>query len=314
MENSCNFVSSRGILKSCTFHSSNPRSSWCYDTEYLHIMLRENKMFDGMSIYVCTDVIPYFIDSILPHITNTFFLVCGDSDATVPDGIIDMWHNPRKLETIKCLELLTHPKLIKWFAQNCILHHEKIDQLPIGLDYHTIANDPNKPWRDAHEGCSPKEQEEILLNIRNTMKPIHDRIFKIFVNFTVDLSNEHDQRTIILKQIPQHLTVQTDIGFKPRTHVWKRMAEYSFVLSPYGNGPDCHRTWEILCLGCIPIIKSFGTCKMFEGLPVLLVKEWSDVTETLLQDTLETFKHTNFNYDKLLLRYWVNSFSLKGVT
>jgi hypothetical protein len=33
---------------------------------------------------------------------------------------------------------------------------------------------------------------------------------------------------------------------------------YAFVASPYGGGPDCHRTWEALILGCIPIVKSSG--------------------------------------------------------
>jgi len=91
MENECYFVCSRGLLKSCDFHSPNPMSSWCYDKEYLDKMLNENQMFDGMSIYICTDLILYFIDNILPHIPTTFYLVMGDSDATVPGGKIDIW-------------------------------------------------------------------------------------------------------------------------------------------------------------------------------------------------------------------------------
>jgi hypothetical protein len=95
----------------------------------------------------------------------------------------------------------------------------------------------------------------------------------------------------------------------PRTKIWKEMVNYSFAFSPWGNGPDCHRHWEILCLGCIPIIKSFGDNKMFEDLPVLIVKEYSDVTQQLLDETMALFKDTNFNYNKLLLRYWVDKFS-----
>jgi hypothetical protein len=48
---------------------------------------------------------------------------------------------------------------------------------------------------------------------------------------------------------------------------------------------------------------------MFDDLPVLIVDEWSDITDKLLNDTIEKFKTTKFNYDKLLLKYWVNQFS-----
>ena len=47
-------------------------------------MLKSNKMFNGMSIYVCSDLLKFFVNQILPHIKNTFALVSGDSDLCVP--------------------------------------------------------------------------------------------------------------------------------------------------------------------------------------------------------------------------------------
>lgn len=311
MKNECYFVCSRGLLKSCDFHSPNPMSSWCYDKEYLDKMLNENQMFDGMSIYICTDLILYFIDNILPHIPTTFYLVMGDSDATVPGGKIDIWfNNPKLIEEEVCLKIANHPKLIKWFAQNLLLIHEKVEQLPIGLDYHTIANDPNKPWRGENEGTMPIEQEIILNEVNKTAKPFYDRIPKIYVNFTVDLNNQDSERAKCLNKILNEL-ICYDLGFKNRTMVWKKYTEYTFILSPCGNGPDCHRTWEALCLGCIPIVKSHGSNSMYKDLPVLILNEWTDVSEQLLIDTIEKFKNTQFNYDKLSLKYWINQFSNK---
>lgn len=51
----------------------------------------------------------------------------------------------------------------------------------------------------------------------------------------------------------------------------------AFVLSPPGNGADCHRTWEALYLGAIPVLLR-GTLpnSLLSGLPVLLVDDWSD--------------------------------------
>ena len=54
-EANCDFICSRGILKSCTFHSPNPRSSCNNDFNYLGNMIRDEKMYDKMSIYVCSD-------------------------------------------------------------------------------------------------------------------------------------------------------------------------------------------------------------------------------------------------------------------
>ena len=322
MENNCYFVNSRGILKSCDFHSSNPYSSWAYDEGYLISMIQSSNMFDNMSIYVCTDMLPLFVNKILPHINHYFYLISGDSDATVPNGIIDLYHgNQRPLEEELCLYIANHPKLIKWFAQNCIYTSEnlnsslntnkifsnladnKISQLPIGLDYHTISNDPNKFWRDADEGNSTKFQEMILKNIRKEMKPFYERIPKIYAHMSIN-----GLRQAALETIPSNL-IELNDQTMPRTKVWKNMVNYAFVLSPYGAGPDCHRHWECLALGCIPIMKSIGSNKMFEDLPVIIVNEWSDITEEFLKNTLDSFKNREFNYNKLLLKYWVDQFS-----
>lgn len=56
-ENNCHFVCSRGILKSCDFYSLNPKSGCRNDFEYLINMIKSNKMKNGMSIYVCSDLL-----------------------------------------------------------------------------------------------------------------------------------------------------------------------------------------------------------------------------------------------------------------
>lgn len=51
-----------------------------------------------------------------------------------------------------------------------------------------------------------------------------------------------------------------------------------YVLSPPGNGFDCHRTWEAIYLGCIPIVKRefWPFCHL--KLPVLVLDDWSDIS------------------------------------
>jgi hypothetical protein len=84
------------------------------------------------------------------------------------------------------------------------------------------------------------------------------------------------------------------------------MKNYTFILSPFGNGMDCHRTWEALCLGCIPILNAPNFKELFKNLPVLFVDNWKDINQELLDKTIEQFKNTNFNYSKLTLDYWKN--------
>ena len=296
MENNCYFVGSRGILKSCDFHSSTPKSSCNNDKTYLFEMINNNKMFDGMSIYVCSDLLKYFVNNILPKIQVTFVLVSGDSDLCVPIEALS------QRETI---QLINSPYLLKWFAQNTrIQYNDKIVQMPIGLDYHTIFNNPNCNWSLFEEGKLPLEQENILQNIISNTTQFYERIPKIYVNFTLN-NDRFKQRNTSLKIIPKNL-MKINQTFTPRTENWEKMTKYSFVLSPFGQGMDCHRTWEALCLGCIPIICAPDFQKMFEDLPVLIIDDWSQINEKLLNETINIFKDKKFNYDKLTLQYWKN--------
>jgi hypothetical protein len=258
-------------------------------------------------------MIPYFVSNILPRIVNIFYLVTGDSDKIIPSKSENELNNRfSRVEGSICEQLLNHPKLIKWFAQNCALEDDKVVQLPIGLDYHTISNNPNRNWRDEHEGSSTEDQEQILKDIRETMAPFYERTNdKIFANFSIDYSNDQDVRVLAIRNTPQEL-LSLHLEFSKRTKVWKNMKEYKFILSPYGAGPDCHRTWEALCLGCIPIVNNIGSNSMFRDLPVLIVEQWSEITEELLRNTVENykqkFKDFNFNLNKLLLNYWTDQF------
>ena len=55
------------------------------------------------------------------------------------------------------------------------------------------------------------------------------------------------------------------------------LAEYCFTLSPPGNGVDCHRTWEALYLGVVPIVKRSPFFEAFPELPALIVEDWREV-------------------------------------
>jgi hypothetical protein len=109
-----------------------------------------------------------------------------------------------------------------------------------------------------------------------------------------------------VNEIPTNLLV-INKDFLPRTQIWENMSSYTFVLSPFGIGMDCHRTWEALCLGCIPIVCAPHFNKLFEDLPVLIVSDWTEITEDLLKETLKKYSNKSFKYEKLSLEYWQNN-------
>lgn len=274
------FVCSRGLLQSCTFHSSQPTSSCATDVGYLEKVLTADP---GDSVYVCSEALPYFAANILPRLRVPIVLVTGDSDLTITD-----------------LSIADSPRILYWFCQNCPSPaSNKIVQLPIGLDYHTIAGAPGHKWTMPGEDSSVVGQEALLRSLH--VKPFHERTPRIYVNFGWISRDRYDA----LNAIPKSL-MTLDLVTKPRSEVWSAMTQHAFVLSPYGNGLDCHRTWEALVLGAIPIIKGHHFDAMFEGLPVLIVDSWAAVTQSLLIDTINSFKGRRFDMHKLTLRYWQN--------
>ena len=85
---------------------------------------------------------------------------------------------------------------------------------------------------------------------------------------------------------------------------FQQLPSYKFVISPEGNGIDCHRTWEALYVGSIPIVIKNNIYNNWSDLPILQVSSYSDIT----QDLLDTFIKQTYSYKKLSIDYWKNEF------
>lgn len=286
-EAACTYVCSRGLMKSCNVYPPIPQSSVRYCYEYDWEGLKPNSV-----VYVNSSAIPHFCADRLPRITVPFVLVSGDCDETIP---YDIFRSEQE-----CNSFVEDPRLIAWFCQNSVIKHPKVHCIPIGMDYHTLSVNPRHSWGAQQ---TPEQQERILtlLAKRAEGKP---RQLKAYSNFHFSMGTTLAQdRHNAIAQVPKEL-VYYEPKACPRFESWLHQIDYTFVLSPHGGGLDCHRTWEALALGCYPIVRSSAIDSLFEGLPVLIVGKWSDVTEDLLRQFADEQKGKWDTMSRLRLDYW----------
>lgn len=83
------------------------------------------------------------------------------------------------------------------------------------------------------------------------------------------------------------------------------LPSYKFTISPEGNGIDCHRHYEALIAGCIPIIENNPlTYKKYKDCPVLFTKDYSEITEEYLNQKYNEMIDNVFDFSCLFLSYY----------
>ena len=252
---------------------------------------------EGDLVWVRVKALPQFVDQVLPHIDARFALVTGDEDWSIPSD----FDNARAITT--------SPNVLCWFAQNYDGSDDsgKILPLPIGVDFHTISN--GRRWR--HWQATPQQQERELEMLRATMLPNHARLLRVHVDFHFNKSEKaFDSET--RHTVQAILEANPDVDFQSRKlsrlDLWREKSRYAFVASPHGHGLDCHRTWESLLLGNIVIVKRSSLDVLYDGLPVVIVDDWRDISTAALRrwhaEYREAFASEQVQ-ERLTTRYWM---------
>lgn len=178
----------------------------------------------------------------IDYLKYPVILITSDGDTSVPDEL------PKEIVTT----LLTSPMIINWYTQNLSSSDTKIRAYPIGFDFHTKYppySNPHTIWTTLLKikAKAPfKRKQQIYCDFYHSMYERHDNSRKKAYN--------------ILKK--SKYTIFTTERL-PRYKLWEQYAESQFVASPHGNGLDCYRTWEVLALGAIPIVKSSSLDQLY---------------------------------------------------
>lgn len=303
-----NYVWDFGIIASSTVGLiSSPIRYFASEFQYDKKLYKNIKK--GDIVWTRCRFLKSFYQEILPSIQCPFVLVVSDGDESFPS---ESGLSLSEIEAFLDNQHITH-----LFVQNYdgTIQHPKITPIPIGVDYHTIGyKNPLGGWG---EKGTPQQQEMLLNEILSTLKPTHERKCKAFVDFQLSdtmrgenkryLQCGEDRGAIFKKLLNQDVIEYA--GWMKRSELWKKKGEYAFSISPHGNGLDCHRTWEDLILGCIVIVKTSSLNSLYEGLPVIIVNDWSEVTLENMRLWLEQYGDAFTNLQlrkKLTLEYWVS--------
>jgi len=183
---------------------------------------------------------------------------------------------------------LDDPKLLAWFSENIIdSNHPKLYPLPIGI--------ANRRWPHG----DPSMFTKALSFAKNQNRPI-----LCYLNIIIDTYPE--ERDLVWNLFSDKPWCFVSKPTEPSYYL-KDLCNSQFVLSPRGNGLDCHRTWEALLMGAIPIVRTSSLDPLFEDLPVLIIEDWHMITESYLKEKYIEIKSKSNNQEKLFFKYWLES-------
>jgi hypothetical protein len=96
-----------------------------------------------------------------------------------------------------------------------------------------------------------------------------------------------------------------NLPFVRKQTYWNALLDHKFIISPEGNGIDCHRHYEALMAGCIPILEDNPQIReKYAGCPILYTKNYLDINERFLQKKYEEMLDQHYDFSCLYLSHY----------
>eukprot|EP00475_Leptophrys_vorax_P016104 TRINITY_DN22506_c0_g1_i1.p1 TRINITY_DN22506_c0_g1~~TRINITY_DN22506_c0_g1_i1.p1 ORF type:complete len:395 (-),score=61.56 TRINITY_DN22506_c0_g1_i1:147-1331(-) len=237
---------------------------------------------NGTIILTDPQSVEEFLVIVRPHLKVSYVLITTDLDDSPP------------VERLLSSYLNDDPSFLGWFAANSLKgSSNKFHQIPLGLSQWSSQRLESFPQK-SKTNCS---SHEAMVSSPS-----------LFLAFKIDVADRREASKFFCSRdrgFGAHLKCfDRDLDFvgKSTLEFYERIGCYDFGISPVGHGLDCYRTWELLCLGIVPIVRSSPLNELFDGLPVIIVDSWKDVSIEFLEANRE---HLNFaKREKLFMKYW----------
>ncbi len=186
----------------------------------------------------------------------------------------------------KYVKYLKDGKILAWFTIHpCDIKHERIIPLPLGIVQYKELFDNKREMHKRFAMLRNKKKDKLLyMNFTEWCMPERTRIRKLFEDKPFVTYVERCEFGTFIEELSEH----------------------KFVLSPPGLGPDCYRVWESVLLGSIPLVQHSYFDFMYEGLPVLFIDRWEDITKEFLEEHYEEMTTRTYSPKLLGMEHWIN--------
>ncbi len=196
----------------------------------------------------------------------------------------------------------TRPNNISfWFAENCDIPPGKTSAIGIPNGLNNLEFVVNKTSKNGKYSSSFGHICDFHQDLYMQNEKQKNWTNLCYMNFTPTTSPKERNEVLDLFKNKKWITYKTGTS---HLDFASDVYNHPFTLSPRGNGFDCVRTWEAIYLRSIPIIKRCNAMEHFEDLPILLIDDWSSITEDFLINKLEQFKNRKFDMSKATMSHW----------
>ncbi len=179
------------------------------------------------------------------------------------------------------------PNVKKWYSNNVMTHNPRVEAFPIGHSY-------------------SDEKEAIFFE--QYAKGHQTDVNWCTMCFLRNIPRNPNPREGIYEELGgcSFITVKGGFDHIGADEFYQDMRHHTYTISPPGAGPDCHRHWEAIALGCIPIVLRSRATDILEDLPCLRIDCWAEVTEERLAAEREHLqkRFQSIAMRKLDMNFW----------
>lgn len=134
----------------------------------------------------------------------------------------------------------------------------------------------------------------------------HDMLVLCAISSSTDESRRPTgiNRKLIIDNLNKNNIVNNNLNHES---YYTLLPSFKFIISPEGNGIDCHRHYEALLAGCIPIMERNPlTEEKYKGCPVLWTTDYSEITPDYLEEKYSEMITADYDFTCLFLSFYDN--------